>query len=475
MVANNLPIAVIGAGFSGTMTALHLLKRGEPAGLLLCERGQSFARGLAYSTNRADHLLNVRATNMSAFPDQPGHFTAWIEEALVSQGSNLKRHVQETAAGTFVSRELYGRYLSSLLESTIESGTSQKLTLVSEEVVDLEQTSVGYRLVLADGTSHAVSGAVLAVGNLVPNQGNQGPYVTNPWNAPLTEDLVPDQPVVIIGTGLTMIDLAVQLRSTGFAGPVIAISRRGLSSQAHVPTTSWTTPELTELERSSALALTRRVRDEAAQAAQQGIAWQSVIDSLRPVTSTLWQGMPAREQARFLRHLKPWWDIHRHRAAPPVAQTVASLMASGWLQVRAGRILSVEAGDGGVLMRYRPRGRSQTVEIKAQRVIDATGTLGLDAAQDLLLTRLRERGLVRPDRHGLGLDVSDDFRVIAKDGRVSPGLWALGPIVRGVLLECTAVPDIRRHAAELAEHVAATPRGAGRFDRSQEKLPVMHA
>ena len=475
MATDNLSIAVIGAGFSGTMTALHLLKRAESAGLLLCERGQSFARGLAYSTNRADHLLNVRAANMSAFPDQPNHFTAWLEKALVSEVPDLKRHVQETAAGTFVSRELYGRYLSSLLESTIESGTSQKLTLIPGEVVDLEPFSGGYRLVLADGTSHAVSGAVLAVGNLVPSQGNQGPYVTNPWNAPLSDDLVPDQPVVIIGTGLTMIDLVIHLRSTGFRGPVIAISRRGLRSHAHVQTTSWPTPEFTYLEGSSALALARRVRREVAEAAQRGIAWQSVIDSLRPVTSVLWQGMPPTEQARFLRHLKPWWDIHRHRAAPPVARLVASLMESGWLQIRAGRILSVETGgDGHVLMRYRPRGRPQTVEIRAQRILDATGTLGVDVAQDPLLVRLRERGLVRPDRHGLGLDVTDDLRVIAQDGRVSPGLWALGPIVRGVLLECTAVPDIRRHAAELAVHVAATSHGAGQVTRPQGESSVVH-
>jgi uncharacterized NAD(P)/FAD-binding protein YdhS len=475
MVADNLPIAVIGAGFSGTMTALHLLKRGESAGLLLCERGQSFARGLAYSTDRADHLLNVRATNMSAFPDQPGHFTTWLENVLASQAADLKQHIQETAAGTFVSRDLYGRYLSNLLDSTIESGTSQKLTLVREEVVDLEQVPEGYRLVLANGANHTVAGAVLAIGNLVPNQGNRGSYIANPWNVPLAEDLAPDQPVVIIGTGLTMIDLALHLRSTGFRGPVIAISRRGLNSQAHVPTTSWPTPEFTDLERSSTLTLARRVRREIAQAAQHGIVWQSVIDSLRPVTSALWQGMPATEQARFLRHLKPWWDVHRHRAAPPIAQAVSSLMKSGWLQVRGGRIIAVETGDEGqVLVRYRSRGRPETVEIRAQRVIDATGTLGIDAAQDPLLMRMRERGLVRPDRHGLGLDVTDDLRLIAKDGRVSPRLWALGPIVRGVLLECTAVPDIRRQAAELAEHIAATPFMTSQPERSHGESTVMH-
>ncbi len=448
----SLPIAVIGAGFSGTMTALHLLDQTRPARLLLCERGNAFARGIAYATCCQTHLLNVRSANMSAYPDEPAHFSNWL---AASRASIPATHMRETDAGTFVSRDLYGRYLSSLLATAIRDGDgAHRLTLVGDEAVDLEPCEGGYRLVLAGGRTHRISHAVLAAGNLLSGGNSEGPYVADPWSYDFARRLELDRPVVILGTGLTMVDIATQLRESGFAGPVIAISRRSLLPRSHVATTPWTTPTLSERERSSLRVLVRRVRREVADAARQGVAWQSVIDSLRPLTVRLWQDLPVREQARFLRHLRPWWDVHRHRTAPPVAQAIEGFVAEGWLRIQAGRVLSVDTGQRSAIVRFRPRGETRTVAIEAQRVVDATGIAGSTQCGDLFLRRLVERGLVRPDRHRLGLDVTEDLRAIGAAGAVSPGLWALGPMVRGMFWECTAVPDIRRQASELAASIA---------------------
>jgi uncharacterized NAD(P)/FAD-binding protein YdhS len=325
---------------------------------------------------------------------------------------------------------------------------------VGDEAVDLEPCEGGYRLVLAGGRTHRISHAVLAAGNLLSGGNSEGPYVANPWSYDFAKRLELDRLVVILGTGLTMVDIATQLRESGFAGPVIAISRRSLLPRSHVATTPWTTPTLSERERSSLRVLVRRVRREVADAARQGVAWQSVIDSLRPLTVRLWQDLPVREQARFLRHLRPWWDVHRHRTAPPVAQAIEGFVAEGWLRIQAGRVLSVDTGQRSAIVRFRPRGETRTVAIEAQRVVDATGIAGSTQCGDLFLRRLVERGLVRPDRHRLGLDVTEDLRAIGAAGAVSPGLWALGPMVRGMFWECTAVPDIRRQASELAASIA---------------------
>jgi uncharacterized NAD(P)/FAD-binding protein YdhS len=284
--------------------------------------GQHFARGVAYGTPSPAHLLNVRSANMSAFPDEPAHFADWLR---ASGDAIPPGHVRETGAGTFVSRDLYGRYLSSLLGASIREGDgAHRLTLVGDEAVDLEPCAGGYRLVLAGGRSHRVSHAVLATGNLSPAEAGDRTWVSDPWAFDFTADLEPGLPVVVLGTGLTMVDVATQLRASGFAGPVIAVSRRGLLPRPHVATAPGPAPALTGRERASVRALLRRIRGEVAEAAENGVVWQSVIDSLRPLTARLWQDLPAPEQARFLRHLRPWWDVHRHRTAPPVAQEIGA-------------------------------------------------------------------------------------------------------------------------------------------------------
>jgi uncharacterized NAD(P)/FAD-binding protein YdhS len=454
---DTLPIAVIGAGFSGTMTALQLLRTLPERPLLLCERSTVFGRGAAYSTQEPVHLLNVRSANMSAFPDRPDHFTRWLDREIETASlDEISRHVQDSSVGTFVSRTLYGRYLTALIrESVGEDDGARRLRLIPDEVVGLAPEGDGYRLVLAGGRTHPVAGAVLAMGNLLSSASGNGRYVESPWGAALAEDLVPDRPVVIVGTGLTMVDVTMQLWASGFAGPVIAISRRGLLPQSHVLSAPWPVPTLDATQKRSLSRLMRRVRQEVAAARRQGIAWQNVIDSFRPITSQFWQRLPEAEQRRFLRHARPWWDVHRHRMAPPVAQQLRGLVQQGYLSIRAGRITAIEEAENRAIVTYQPRGGGAITTIEAQRVINATGATPAGDVRSTLLRGLLDRGLVRVDRHGLGLEVTDDLQALGASGNPTPRLWALGPISRGVFWECTAVPDIRRQALDLSDRVAS--------------------
>jgi uncharacterized NAD(P)/FAD-binding protein YdhS len=453
MARGEAPITVIGAGFSGTMTALHLLERVRNRSVLLCERAPTFARGAAYSTSDPVHLLNVRAANMSAFPDQPEHFSQWLAAECALDGSGL----HETPVGTFVSRELFGRYLSSLVGDALDSNDgASRLRIVPDEVVDLQPEEGGYTLVLAGGRKHRVSGAVVAIGNLLPERCATSPYVENPWVTPFAEGLVPGEPVVVIGSGLTMVDVVSRLWASGFAGPVIAISRRGLLPHTHGLTLSWPPPDFTTRERRSLARLLHRVRAEIAAAQREGVGWQSVIDSLRPLTAGLWQGLPKSEQRRFLRHLRPWWDTHRHRMAPPIGQQILGLIDQDYLRLQAGRIVSMDVGAQAVDVTYRPRGQQDAVTLRAQRVINATGSSPAQAVGDPLLRKLVDRGLVQLDGHRLGIEATSRLELVGASGKVTPQLWGLGPILRGMFWECTAVPDIRRQAAQLADEIAAS-------------------
>jgi uncharacterized NAD(P)/FAD-binding protein YdhS len=446
-----LPIAVVGAGFTGTITALHLLRTLPPGRpVLLCERSQDFARGTAYGTEHSDHLLNVRAANMSAFAEQPDSFETWLRGCAFDD----THRVRDTEVGTFVSRSLYGRYLNAMLDGAKagRAGTA-RLRLAREEVVDVVRVPGGsWRLTFASGSSPAVAGVVLAIGNLPPRNCDTALYRSDAWAPKTLEGLRPDQPVMVIGTGLTAMDLVVALHASGFPGPVIALSRRGLLPREHAPSAGWPRPKFSPAERASLLALLCRVRREIATAAAQGVDWRGVIDSMRPDTAALWRGLPERDRARFLRHVRPFWDVHRHRLAPPAASQIQALRDRGYLQTIRGRFLGAEEDAAGGFARFKRRGLPPE-RIAVQRIINATGVESASHCDDRLLKSLLARGLVRLDAMGLGVDVTDAFQVVDSEGRAAANFWALGPVVRGVFWECTAVPDIRVQASRLAAEV----------------------
>jgi len=454
------PVAVIGAGFSGTMVAIHLATLLPPdQKLILCERAK-FARGAAYATPNAHHMLNVRAANMSAFPTRPGHFQDWLRAA----DPDCPDSVKNTDAGIFASRGMYGRYLDSLLDTACAIPDPNRVELVADDVVDLEREGEHYRLIFASGATRLVSGVVLAVGNVAAAQDGSPVYRPNPWDPQSTADLRPDLPVLIMGTGLTMVDLALELHSKGFAGPVIAISRRGLLPHRHAVGARWPTPSFGDAATRPLLTVVRQVQREVRLAQDHGIDWRGVVDSLRPVTSALWQSLSWDDRARFLRHLRPFWDVHRHRIAEPVALQLDALRSQDFLVVRRGRITSMDFADDQATVTYRLRATGQEQRAVVQRVINATGLAGLKHANSLLIQSLLRRGLIRLDPLELGLDVSSTLQTVAKDGTPTPNLWALGPLVRGVFWECVAVPDIRMQAERVARVVAASTEAAMPLD-----------
>lgn len=453
-------IAIVGAGFSGTMAAIHLRHALPPNYVVyLFDRSGRFARGPAYAPSGARHLLNVRAVNMSAFPADPGHFDRWLAERSARAPTEVAAEIEGTDSGTFATRRLYGRYLRALLyQEMTESGG--RVRLAADEVATLAECDGGWRLSCTSGRQVMAAAVVLAAGNLRSEQASDGVTFYDPWAEEATDWLRPAQPVLVVGTGLTMVDLVLGMHARGFQGPIIALSRRGLVPHRHEhAAASWPTPVLREADRSSLPRLLSRVRAEVREAARRDIGWRPVLDSLRPITAELWRGLPPTERSRFLRHLRPYWDVHRHRAAPPAADSLAALIARGTLKILRGRIRKIDRVQTGARVEVQDRAAGIRV-IDCQRVIYATG-VGSVPSGDGLIAHLLADGIARPDAHEMGLDVTERLQVIGGNGAPAPHLWALGPIVRGVFWECTAVPDIRVQAsliaAEVGRQLAQTP------------------
>ncbi|ODP39433.1 FAD/NAD(P)-binding protein [Sphingomonas turrisvirgatae] len=436
-------VGIVGAGFSGTLQAINLLRHDGPRATLI-ERGGRAGEGLAYGAAHPSHVLNVRAGNMSAFPDDPAHFVRWLE------GRGVK-----DAATTFASRVTYGEYLREMLDRAIAT-SGGRLSVRYGEVVDAMPRGAGVALALADGTVFDADAAVLAVGNLPPHDppgltADSLPddlYKGDPWASDLADGLTPDDIVVVIGTGLTMIDVALMLEAKGFAGRIVAISRRGLLPRRHEGAGEWARIE--DRPATVASALVRCVRHRA-----KAIGWRHAVDELRPFTQPMWANASEAERARFLRHLRPWWDVHRHRLAPQVADRLEAMQASRRLQVVAGKTLAFTPKDGGVEMVWRPRGADRPQTLRARRIVNCTGPLGdLSRTTDPLLSALRGRGAIRPDAAHLGIDVNGVGQVIGADGSPSERLYAIGPMTRGAFWEIVAVPDIRRQTWDVARRLS---------------------
>lgn len=427
-------VAVIGAGASGAIQALHLLKAGIGR-VTLIERARAPGRGVAYSTTRGEHLLNVHARRMSPFTDDPGHFARWFE----ARGGHEEG---------FAPRMVYGDYLAGLVADAGEG-----LEIVRGEAVDV---APGETVRLADGRRIDADAVILAPGNFPPatppgiDPAALGDFwVGDPWAGDMLAGLGADDTILLVGTGLTAVDVAMTLETAGFAGRIVALSRRGLLPRPHGAHEEHVSPATGLPTRCAALV--RRIRARA-----EEIGWRGAVHELRPVTQDLWMAAGLAERRRFLRHLRPWWDVHRHRIAPDIGRAIAAMRSADRLDAIAGKIVSARADGDAAIVAYRPRGAGDAERLRAARVVNCTGPeMDISRSGDPLLSALLASGRLRLDPLRIGLDVDPACAAIDAEGRVSDSLSVIGPVTRGTFWECVAVPDIRVQADRIAARLAA--------------------
>ena len=434
-------VIVVGGGFSGTMAAAQLVRRG--LSVVLIEGGGRAGLGTAYSTREAVHLLNVPAVKMSAWPDRPDDF--------VGAGHD---------PAAFVPRRDFGAYLRSILEQAVADGVELVEGLAVSAVRDGD-----WRVTLANGRCLAARALVLAQGNQPPAPMRAGEgvdpalFVNNPWGsdarAAIERVAASGGDVLILGTGLTMVDTVLSLAAAGHRGRIVALSRRGQMPRAHAAHEP-APVEMNEVPQGNVLTLWRWLRKRGA-----AVGWRGAVDALRPHAQALWRSFDDAEQERFLRHARPYWDVHRHRIAPQVAEQLRAMIGEGRLEVIAGRIGSVRETEGMLSVGIARRGDTPVTPLsfaespspprgegKFSALFNCTGPLGaMGRTEDPMLRQMIGDGLVAIDRLGIGLAVDEA-------SRAGDRLWALGPLTKGEFWEIVAVPDIRGQAATVADDIA---------------------
>jgi uncharacterized NAD(P)/FAD-binding protein YdhS len=459
-----IDVLIVGGGFSGTMLAVQLLRRTTALSIAVMDRGGLPGRGVAYSSPHRFHLLNVPAGQMAAFPGDPEDFLRWAR-------SNYDVSIKSRS---FLPRAVYGQYLGSVVDRTLAEKGRERFQWIQDEALSMQRRRSGVALQRKNLASPELlaRAVVLATGNFPPGApripglavsnsagggigGSLGSslYVQFAWAAHALENLPRDGSVLLLGSGLTSIDMIMALKSKAFRGTIHVLSREGLIPSRHQPIQAWplfwndNSPQTVR-------GLVRLIREQVDLAAEQGIDWRSVVDSLRPVTPQIWQSLPVSEQRRFLRHVRPYWDIHRHRLAPEIADIFADMEAEGQIRFHTGRIMCyAEDRNLGEIV-YQERGTSTEKRLHAHRVINCTGSeTDCRRIDDSLIVSLFAQGLAHPDALFLGLDVDAHGALIDYEGKPSRSLFTIGPTRKGQLWETTAVPEIRQQAEQLAAHL----------------------
>ncbi|ONG51620.1 hypothetical protein BKE38_15835 [Pseudoroseomonas deserti] len=435
-MTRNLPVvAIIGGGFAGTALALQLAGKAE---VTLFEPGP-VGPGLAYGTAEPAHLLNVPAAGMSPFPDRPSDFADWL-------AAQPDAPPPPAEGPRFAPRRLYGRYLQALWSASPARHVPRGVASVTQA------EGGGFRVTDTAGEVLEVDRVVLAVGGFAAEAGAPPHLAGDPWNPAALEGLDPQAPLLLVGLGLTMVDVLLALRDRGHVGPVTAISRHGWLPLSHVAGAfppPWPMT-LAEGEAPGVRAAFRWLRVEVARAAAAGQPWQAVIDGVRPLVQRIWRGWDLSERRRFLRHARSAWNLHRHRLAPEASARIEDELASGGLRPVAARLAGWRVAGQGVeaVLRHRD-GREEVLPVA--RIILCTGPEGGRAWREAApVAGLLAKGLLAEDALGLGLAVSPEGVALDTAGRPVAGIDVLGPLTRGALWEITAVPDIRVQAAALA-------------------------
>ncbi|WEK03854.1 MAG: FAD/NAD(P)-binding protein [Candidatus Devosia phytovorans] len=440
-------VTIIGGGASGVLLAAHLLR--DPASdvtVTLIERAQ-LGQGVAYSASQHDHRVNVPARGMSAFADDPDHFSRWLQ----SRG-----HPPEQCSWVFVPRRLYGTYLRDLLKQAGEANPG-RLTVLQDEVLSVGDTPEGMQTVLANGTVLPSRQVVLAVGHETHSARSRGIAV----RVGSEDDTVlpTEAQVMILGSGLSMVDAWVSLSDAKHIGPITVISRNGLLPKGHQDVKPLTIAEGDVPFGSRLVHWLRWFRGLIHDTEAAGGDWRSVVDGIRPYNQRIWQSWSRETRRQFLRHLRPWWNIHRHRLPPELYERIAEGVASGQVRLVAGEFVTVTGRDLAAEAEIRRRGTAIREIMPVARVYDCGGvSVNVEASSNPVIRDLVASGRGRPDELRIGLDVNEHCAVIDTAGNANDSLLAIGPLTRGRFFEIEAIPDIRVQAANIARSILENER-----------------
>ncbi len=443
-------VVVVGSGFSAIAVACNLVRKLPPtASIAVIGDDPGFGRGTAYRTEMHLHRLNVPAARMSLFTDKPADFVEWLD-----------RKDRPSRDADFASRSDYGLYVRDTLADLLRNraGRCRVDFIKSKATGCVERYPGALGFLLEHGGEIAGRQVVLCLGlgnaKLPVDIGGLGAgarshVIDNPWRLSWLTRVGPEDRVCILGSGLTMIDQVLGLRSHGHRGHIDVLSRRGLAPHGHTrdpkpPASVDIDPQAATLSQ-----ILRNIRRQV----RSGTAWRSVMDGLRTRTQEIWQGLAPAERSRFLRHALPWWNIHRHRVAPDIYDQFQHLRERGVIEFHAGYLQTLTDTGDGIDIEYRKRGSQKIRALSVDWIVNCTGMERAGLAHSPLLQEMRRQGFVVADTLGLGIAVDPNSRALNRQGVVQSNLYAVGALTAGQFWEITAVPDIRTQAEQVAVEI----------------------
>ncbi len=450
-------VAIIGNGFSGLMVARHLIDLGDTSlSISIFEKQHQPGRGIAYSPQSEQVLLNVVAAKMSAFPDKPTHFVEWLSKQTQFLNDDI-----ELLKNSFVSRSIYGKYLNKLWIETLELAFSKKiyLELFQLEITDLISFETNI-CIQSFNNEFKVDKVILATGNQLPGNPKEltedsmlsNRYFQNPWNYKL-DSIDTQKPIFIIGNGLTMVDTVIQLREQNRSNKIISLSPHGFHILPH-RNFSYTLPDwVSELsQQPTLLELVSAINKQLKSLHKHGISAEPLIDSIRPHTQRFWRGFSYSEKVRFMRHFRHLWGLARHRLPFVTYDIIQKERINGSLSIKSGKVISAKPVENGIEISYRDNSIKQNKTIVAAALINCTGPESdITKTNSSLLQNCLEKGYIQQDELKLGISANiNTFETINAAGKENWKVFAIGSLLRGELWESTAVNELRIQAKNLA-------------------------
>jgi uncharacterized NAD(P)/FAD-binding protein YdhS len=452
-------VAIIGGGVSGAATAFHLAQADQTPvpEIIVFEPRESLGKGLAYDTTEPAHRINVPAARMSLLTEEPDHFLRWIAAHSATAGDD---DALRPDGALFPRRSVFGDYINAMLQPLVASGAVQHRR---SAVIHVLREGPRWCISGDDGVQTMADVVVIATSHPPPVAPGQlraalkdhPRFVPDPTRANALAAIRPTDQVLVVGNGLTSADVIASLALKGHTGSITAISRRGLRSRGHAPVVQDPTGDFLTNPAFTARALLKNIRHIIRQAALDGLTWHGVIDQVRAQGQALWQVLPVVERQRIVRHLRPFWDVHRFRVAPQVEAALDAAIAEGRLEILAGSIAASRVESDTIHCALRLRRHSGTIEKTYDAVVVTTGPGhgGILASQPFL-AELSHSGYLELDPTGLGLSCTRNSEAIGPVAGVTSSLLIAGPLARGTFGELMGLPQVTDHAVFVAARIA---------------------
>lgn len=440
----------MGGGASATLLLaqlsiqLHALST-NPINIYIVDNSQAFTVGIAYSIEHPSFVLNVAANRMGAFPDKPEDFYQWlIDYPALWRNLHADFKTIEFQSTDFVPRMIYGAYLRWVFDQAIARSHSKNISThrVVARVTKINPINNSKRLQVIIGSDEVLIAdtVIFATGNA--HQNHQHLVGTHIFSSPycnhfLRQDWSNTKDVIVLGSGLSMVDAIQYITQQGYQGKFHLLSRHGLIPLPHLSDHhAKEAPDFLARNLTTAKKIIKNIRNQISTNTQNSINWQASINALRPHTNRLWLSLTDPERKKLRRFL-PWWNVVRHRIPVDAYEALKKLQQTGRLTITKGDVKKAESDGEYFLLQLN----NKTLFIKAEKMVVCSGyQYESEYLSNFLGKLLKPQDQLQKDLMNCDFKISNTHPI-----------YAVGPCLAGVLFETTSIHDIRQQALHIAE------------------------